>query len=265
MAVCLATKAATASRLRRRPRLVGNSGPVGWLWRSVSQECSTETVWAVRGRSPLFPAFAVTTEVGSSPEVNVSAAQPGELGDSQPGLDGDHQQGVIAPADPAVAVGSGEQGVDLFGFEEGDVGALGAFGGDGEHPSDQRGVFGVFQRRVSVEGVDGRQAGVAGSDAVVTVSFEMVQEGPDERGVEIVEVEIARRPSGSLRGETEQQTERVSVGGDGVAAGSFLVDESLGEEAFQGGGERGHGSAFGVGSRRRAARASSSGTAETYQ
>ena len=118
-------------------------------------------------------------------------------------MDGGDQEGVVAASDPAGPVGGGEQGVDLFGFEEGDVGSLGAFGGDGQDPSDQAGVFGMFQGCVSVERVDGRQSGVAGSDAVVTAVFEMVQEGADQDGVEIAEVEIAWRFPGSLPGETE--------------------------------------------------------------
>ena len=49
---------------------------------------------------PFFAAFAVAAQVGAGAELDVRAAQPGELGDAQAGLDGDEQQGVVAAADP---------------------------------------------------------------------------------------------------------------------------------------------------------------------
>jgi hypothetical protein len=45
-------------------------------------------------------------------------------------------------------------------------------------------------RQVAVHGVDGGQAGVAGADAVVPVGFEMVEEGGDHVGVEVIEVQL---------------------------------------------------------------------------
>ncbi|MCA1700340.1 MAG: hypothetical protein LC790_16150, partial [Actinobacteria bacterium] len=42
---CLATRSAIASRLSVRPRLVQNSGWLGWLSRSCSHSRSTAMVW----------------------------------------------------------------------------------------------------------------------------------------------------------------------------------------------------------------------------
>ena len=66
---------------------------------------------------------------------------------------------------------------------------------------------------------------------------------------------------------TQQQPDRVAVGGDGVRAGLALLEQSVGEERLQGGGDRGHrGSTFPIiGSSRSAAIASSSGEADRYQ
>ena len=67
--------------------------------------------------------------------------------------------------------------------------------------------------------------------------------------------------------EAQQQPDGVAVGGDGVRAGLALLEQPVGEERLQGGGERGHrGSTFPIiGSSRSAASASSSGAADRYQ
>jgi hypothetical protein len=57
---------------------------------------------------------------------------------------------VIAPAYPGVAIGGGEQGLDLLaGGKEADQGAVEALVGDGEYSLDYVGVFGVAQRGLS--------------------------------------------------------------------------------------------------------------------
>jgi hypothetical protein len=46
-------------------------------------------------------------------EDDVGAAQAGELGHAQSGLDGEQQQRVIAAAEPAGAVGRGQERIDF--------------------------------------------------------------------------------------------------------------------------------------------------------
>ncbi len=55
-----------------------------------------------------------------------------------------------------------------------------------------------------------------------------------QSGAHVVEVQIAGSLSGPLRSETEQQAERLPIGGYGVDADPFLVDEPLGEEPSTG-------------------------------
>jgi len=126
-------------------------------------------------------------------------------------------------------------------------------------------VLGVGQGGVAVHGVDGRQTGVAGPGAVVPLGLEMVEERADDSGVEVGEVEVAPGFPSAARSVTEQQTERVTIGADSVRAGLLLVYEPPGEKAFQGGGDRRSSRARAGASRRLAARAGSSGTAERYQ
>ena len=124
---------------------------------------------------------------------------------------------------------------------------------------------GMAERSEPEHGVQRGEAGVAGADGVGALGLEVIQEGADELGVEILELQPGRRPAGLLRGEGQEQLEGVPVGGHGVRAGLALADQPQREVGLEGGGELGHGRYLRARSSRAAARASSSGTAETYQ
>lgn len=79
-------------------------------------------------RDPLLAALAEAAHVGTAAECHVLASQPDQLRDPQAGLDRDEQQGVVAPTDPAGAVGTGQEGVDLVLGQELHDGAFGALG-----------------------------------------------------------------------------------------------------------------------------------------
>ena len=139
------------------------------------------------------------------------------------------------------------------------------FWGDGEDPLDELGVRRLPQGGEAEQGVHCHQAGVASAHAVVTFVLEVIEEGADERSVEIDQVELAGCLAGALRGEAEQESERVPVGGDGVGAHSPLGDEALAEERLEQRGEAAHGSTPSRRSRRSAADARSSGLPDRYQ
>ena len=86
-------------------------------------------------------------------------------------------------------------------------------------------MLGVAQRRVAEEGADGGQPGVAGAGAVVALVFEVVEEGADQRGVQVGEVELGGLLAGPVAHEAQQQAPGVPVGGDGVRAGVALADQ----------------------------------------
>ena len=108
--------------------------------------------------------------------------------------------------------------------------------------------------------MDGRQAGVAGGDSHASVGFEMVQERADERGVEGLQFELGRRGAGGSLREAEQQSERVTVGGDGVGTAAPLGDEALGEERLERRCQGGHGDTCRVSSTRWRRRPAAAGT-----
>jgi hypothetical protein len=77
--------------------------------------------------------------------------------------------------------------------------------------------------------VDRAEAGVAGSRAVAAVVFEVLEERADQWRVEIVDVELEGLLAGLLVCEAQQQSERVSVGGDRFRARAALGDQTVGE------------------------------------
>jgi hypothetical protein len=64
------------------------------------------------------------------------------------------------------------------------------FGWDRQDPRDGFGVFGVGQRGVAEQGVDGGQPGVAGADAVAAVTLEVIEEAGDQWRVEVGQIQL---------------------------------------------------------------------------
>ena len=148
---------------------------------------------------------------------------------------------MVASTGPGRPVRGSEQRVELMLHEVGHQRGLGALGGDGQHPGDEIGVLGMAQGGMLEQGVDRRQAGVAGPGGVVPLLLQHGQEIGHQFGVHDGKVEVTGVDAGALVDVANQQPERVAVGGDGVAAGGSLADEVVGKERLQGGGKRAHG------------------------
>ena len=128
---------------------------------------------------------------------------------------------MVPAAVPGFPVGGGEQRVGFLRGEVADDGALAAPGRDGQDLADGGGVLGCPRGRVAEQGVDRGQSGVAGGTAVSPVVFQVLQELPDQGGVEVGEAELARRFPGSLVREGQEQLAGVAVGRDRIRAGLF--------------------------------------------
>jgi hypothetical protein len=212
-----------------------------------------------------FAPLAVAAQVRSLAEAEVLAAQADEFGHPKAALEQREEQGVVAAAGPGCPVRGGQEGLGLTGGEERDDRLFEALAGDGEHALDDRRVGRLAHGGVPEQGVDRGEPGVAGPGAVSPSVLEVVEEGPDQRRVEVGELEPGGRRARSLLGEGEQEPERVPVGGDRVRAHLPLGEEPLGEERFQDRGKRAHGSTPREASSRLAAKASSSGLPDRYQ
>ena len=255
-----ATRRCTASGLSRRPVRVGTTGQRR-ARRVRGRRAQHGDGVGGQGHDPLLATLAGAAQVGTGAECDIAAVEAGELSQPQPGLNGDGEHGPVAPSFPTARVGGGEQRLGFVVGEEGDDGLVVSLLGDGEHPGDQLGVFGVAESGVAEQGPDGGEAVVAGPGRVVPVSFQMRQEGADDVGADVVEAQSARGLAGSFGHEAQQQPEAVSVGGDGGRAGLTLADETFGEEPLQGRGEQAHRVAAWAASSRAAAWPNNSGVA----
>ena len=97
---------------------------------------------------------------------------------------------MVTSTESSRAVRGRQQGIDLVRGEEADIGALGALDGNGEDALDQMRVFGVAHRREAEHRANGGQPSVSSSHAVAALVLEMLEEGGDEVGIEIGEVEL---------------------------------------------------------------------------
>ena len=123
----------------------------------------------------------------------------------------------------------------------------------------------MAQRGEAEQRTHRRQTGVASAGTVVPVHFQMVEEPPDQGGVEIFDAQRCRCLARLALHELEQEAEGVPISSDGVGAGTTLVGQALGEKSLERGGEGSHGRLVVAASRRAAARARSSGAADKYQ
>ena len=106
---------------------------------------------------------------------------------------------MVSTAHPSAAVGRGQEGIDLWRAEETDLGSVPAFGWDGQDSLDDLRVFGVAQGSEAEQRVDRCQAEVAGGTVLPRSVFEMVEEGRDDRVVEVGDVELRWCPAGAVR------------------------------------------------------------------
>src|SRR2546425_7887768 len=90
-----------------------------------------------------------------------------------------------------------------------------------------------MQRDMTHERADGRKPEVAGPRGVAAFCLEMVEEGEDERRVDVLDPQGRGRSPGALSGVAEQQLEGVPVAGDRVRAGAALGDQAPLEEVLE--------------------------------
>ena len=113
-------------------------------------------------RASLFPAFAGALDVRVGAQVDVIDGERGELGYPQSGLGGEQDEGVVTAAVPGAAVRGGEQCFEFFAGQEVHWCLHGAFGRDGQHAGNQRGMLGRTRRGAAEQRVDRGETGVAG-------------------------------------------------------------------------------------------------------
>ena len=223
------------------------------------------TVWRDERCAPFLAAFADGVHVGAGGERDVGAGEAGQSEIRRPVWIVSASMGVVARPVQVVWSQAARRASTSGSVRKVTRFLSNRLGGIASTRWIERGVFGVVQRDVANSEWMAARRSLRVRDAVAALAFEVVQEGGDQRRVEMGDVELAGRLGGALGGEGEQQPEGVAVGGDGVRAGCALTDQPVGEEGLQAGA-----SAVIVGLRsgacsRSAASAISSGVADRYQ
>ena len=123
--------------------------------------------------------------MGAGVEHDVLAAQTEKFGGAQTGLHGKQQQCSIATPAPSVEVGRRQQSGHFGRSEKVDRPPRIALARHGEYPLRQGAVLGCVQRHVAERIMDSGEADVATAGAIVAFLFQMIEEGAEERSVQI--------------------------------------------------------------------------------
>ena len=102
-----------------------------------------------------------------------------------------------------------------------------------DDPGDRREVLGVTQSGIAVEGVDRREASVAGSGRVVAALLEVGQESRRSAARRGRRGPVGMAACRSVARRTRAAAERVAVGGDGARTDVPLGDQPVGEERLE--------------------------------
>ena len=190
----------------REERIVG---PAAALLQPDPQESDGVLV---EGCAPFLSSLAAAADVGAGAQLTSAPRSPVSSETRRPVWTATLEKGVVTSPAPARAVRGGDQGVDLVPVEVVHLLHLASLGWDVEHTGDDRGVFGVTQRREAEERADGREPGVAGADAVVAFLLEVVEEG-DDVGASRSAMSSRSAPCRSGLHELQQQSPGVAIGG----------------------------------------------------
>jgi len=170
--------------------------------------------------------------VSTCAEVHVLPAKGRDLAIPEARLNRDEQKGLIPPSDPCGRIGSCDKGGGLFLCQKLHWATLVTLRRDRKDTLTLQGECWFTDRYVSEEGVYRGQTVVSRTRAVATVEFEVFEELPQEGNIEVFHGQFGRRPSKTLGGELEQQTEGISVSRYGVLACAELLYQPLSEETL---------------------------------
>jgi hypothetical protein len=172
--------------------------------------------------------------------MDIGTTQADQLGHAQAGLSREPKHGMVAPPGPSRPNRGGKQCVEFRFGQEGNEPSVEALGGNGKHTFDHRGMLGMTERCVPEQGADRGKPNVTGAHAIFPLLLDVVEEGADECGINIVEVQLRRLFAMPLGCEDQQQPQCVPIGGDCMWTGLTLTSQAVREERLQGRDDRGH-------------------------
>ena len=90
-----------------------------------------------------------------------------------------------------------------------------------------------FERGVTKEGMNRREAQIAAANAHALMLLQFVQERDDQRSIDFLEIQPRRRLMQALLHELQKLTKGIAIGTDGVRTRLTLLHQALCEEMLQ--------------------------------
>jgi len=156
-----------------------------------------------------------------------------QLGNPKASLHGEQQQGPVAAPYPSGKVGCPQKGVDLFPIQKFDWPPFVAFGRHREDSLTKQRMGRFFESHVLKEGMNRREADIAGSSAILSVVLEMIEEVTNEGHVQVLDREIRGRFTEPFFCKMEEQTEGIAIPRDCIGTCSLLSMQSIRKEGLK--------------------------------
>jgi len=139
---------------------------------------------------PLLSSFPLATHMCASCQMDIGTAKANQLRSSQARLGGETEERVVSPPGPGRPIRDSQQRADFRLGQEGHEPSVEALGRDGENALDEGGMIGMAKSGVSEQRADRGEPSVASARAIFPLVLQIVEEGADQRGIEIVDIQL---------------------------------------------------------------------------
>jgi hypothetical protein len=181
----------------------------------------------------MFSALSLAVDMGTRSQDNVLANQADQLGDPKARLYGEQQQSPVAAPYPSEKVGCPQKGVDLFPIQKCDGPPFVAFGRHREDSLTMQRMGRFLKGHVLKEGMNRREADIAGSSAILSVVLEMIEEVTNEGHVQVLDREIRGCFTEPFFCKMEEQTEGIAIPRNCIGTCSLLSMQSIRKEGLK--------------------------------
>jgi hypothetical protein len=147
------------------------------------------------------------------------------------------EEGVIPEAFFSLQIDDMKELEDLLWVEEPDEGFLGALLRDRENGLSHFSMLRIEEADHFGEGLEGGESLIASSGQIAALGLEIIQEGEDEIGGDLLQSEGFDFDPIVVCGKDQKELEGIPVGFEGMVTDSLDVREVVVEELVDGGGE----------------------------
>jgi hypothetical protein len=140
-----------------------------------------------QGHHPFFTALTMQVDGGVVAEDNLGAPKRGQFGHPRSCVVKRQEKGMVPPPCPLVVVGSSKDRIHLLSCQVANQSLVASFVWDGQDTSGEIQAAGFPQGNEAEERAKGGESCIPGPDTIVTLSFEVIEEGEEGISVEIVE------------------------------------------------------------------------------